>query len=50
VDKSTVYRWLKTGFIVGEQLTPGAHWRIRITDEVSQKVTPEAPERLATTR
>ena len=44
VDKSTVYRWLKIGFITGEQLTPGAPWRIRITDDLHQKVTPEAPE------
>lgn len=43
VDKSTIYRWLQTGFITGQQLTPGAPWRIRITDDLRQKVTPEAP-------
>jgi hypothetical protein len=32
VVPSTVHRWLADGFIPGEQLTPGAPWRIRITD------------------
>jgi excisionase family DNA binding protein len=27
---STIYRWLADGFIAGEQLTPGAPWRIRL--------------------
>lgn len=31
---STLLRWLAAGFIVGEQLTPGAPWRIRMTDEL----------------
>jgi DNA invertase Pin-like site-specific DNA recombinase len=31
---STIHRWLNDGFIAGEQLTPGAPWRIRITDEL----------------
>src|SRR5215469_10114034 len=26
---STIHRWLNDGFIGGEQLTPGAPWRIR---------------------
>ena len=30
VDKTTIYRWLREGFLTGEQLTPGAPWRIRI--------------------
>ncbi|MCA1682006.1 MAG: recombinase family protein, partial [Actinobacteria bacterium] len=29
---STLHRWLGDGFIAGEQLTPGAPWRIRLTD------------------
>lgn len=37
VAPSTVHRWLGEGFIVGEQLTPGAPWRIRITDEVRRR-------------
>ncbi|MDH5615424.1 MAG: recombinase family protein [Acidimicrobiia bacterium] len=44
VDRSTIYRWLKTGFITGQQLTPGAPWRIRITDQLRDKVVPEGPE------
>src|SRR5208283_2203047 len=31
---STVHRWLADGFIPGEQITPGAPWQIRITDEL----------------
>ena len=31
---STLLRWLADGFIAGEQLTPGAPWRIRVTDEL----------------
>jgi DNA invertase Pin-like site-specific DNA recombinase len=34
VAPSTVHRWLLDGFIVGEQITPGAPWRIRMTDEL----------------
>ena len=31
---STLHRWINDGFIAGEQLTPGAPWRIRITPEL----------------
>ena len=31
---STLHRWLNDGFIAGEQVTPGAPWRIRITEEL----------------
>jgi hypothetical protein len=31
---STVHRWLNDGFIRGEQLTPGAPRRIRLTDDI----------------
>jgi DNA invertase Pin-like site-specific DNA recombinase len=37
VAPSTVHRWLADGFIAGEQLTPGAPWRIRITDELKAR-------------
>ena len=37
VDHGTIYRWLRTGFLVGEQLTPGAPWRIRIDQAVRPK-------------
>jgi hypothetical protein len=31
---STLHRWLADGFVAGEQLTLGAPWRIRLTDEI----------------
>ncbi len=31
------------GFIAGEQLTPGAPWRIRVTDELRSQFVDEAP-------
>jgi DNA invertase Pin-like site-specific DNA recombinase len=34
VYPSTVHRWLNDGFTAGEQITPGAPWQIRITDEL----------------
>lgn len=40
---STIHRWLNDGFIAGEQLTPGAPWRIRITDELRGRFLEEAP-------
>jgi DNA invertase Pin-like site-specific DNA recombinase len=43
VVPSTVHRWLLDGFIVGEQLTPGAPWRIQITDELRARFVEEAP-------
>jgi DNA invertase Pin-like site-specific DNA recombinase len=44
VDHSTIYRWLRTGFITGEQLTPGGPWHLRITDELRQCIVPEVPD------
>jgi len=43
VAPSTVHRWLADGFIAGEQITPGAPWRIRITEELQQRFLEEAP-------
>lgn len=43
VDKSTVYRWLRDGFLVGEQLTPGAPWRIRIDAAVRARICEDGP-------
>lgn len=37
VVPSTVHRWLIDGFISGEQITPGAPWQIRITDELRSR-------------
>jgi DNA invertase Pin-like site-specific DNA recombinase/predicted DNA-binding transcriptional regulator AlpA len=44
VAASTVHRWLNDGFIAAEQLTPGAPWRIRITDELRSRFLEQAPE------
>jgi excisionase family DNA binding protein len=44
VGISTIYRWLADGFITGEQLTPGAPWRIRLDDTLRAKVTEHAPQ------
>jgi DNA invertase Pin-like site-specific DNA recombinase/transposase-like protein len=41
---STLHRWLTDGFIGGEQLTPGAPWRIRLTDQLRALFTDEAPD------
>ena len=43
VATSTVHRWLNDGFIDGEQITPGAPWRIRITDAFRPRFMEEAP-------
>jgi len=34
IAPSTIHRLLNDGFIAGEQLTPGAPWRIRLTDDL----------------
>ena len=44
VDKTTIYRWLRDGFITGEQLTPGAPWQIRITPALRGKIRPDATD------
>jgi hypothetical protein len=44
VSKVTIYRWIKEGFIVGEQLTPGGPWHIRIDDAVRSRIVPQVPE------
>ncbi|MBM4083488.1 MAG: recombinase family protein [Planctomycetes bacterium] len=40
---STLHRCLNDGFIAGEQLTPGAPWRIRMTEELRARFVEEAP-------
>jgi DNA invertase Pin-like site-specific DNA recombinase len=40
---STVHRWLNDGFIAGEQITPGAPWRIRVTDDWKNRFVEEPP-------
>ena len=44
VAPSTIHRWLGDGFIVGEQDTPGAPWRIRVTDDLRSRFVEDAPE------
>jgi predicted DNA-binding transcriptional regulator AlpA len=44
VNRVTLYRWLRDGFIIGEQLTPGAPWRIRIDQALKAKIRPDVPE------
>jgi len=44
VAPSTIHRLLNDGVIAGEQLTPGAPWRIRLTDELKARFTAEADE------
>jgi len=41
---STVHRWLLDGFIAGEQITPGAPWRIRMTEELRSRFVEKPPE------
>lgn len=44
VAPSTLHRWLNDGFIAGEQLTPGAPWRIRVTEQLRRRFVEQAPE------
>ena len=44
VVPSTVHRWLLDGFIAGEQITPGAPWRIRMTEELRSRFVEKPPE------
>ena len=44
VSKVTIYRWLREGFIVGQQLTSGGPWHIRIDAATRAKVVPVLPE------
>jgi hypothetical protein len=41
---STLHRWLGDGFIAGEQITPGAPWRIRLTDDIRNLFVDNAPD------
>jgi DNA invertase Pin-like site-specific DNA recombinase len=43
VAPSTLHRWLTEGIVAGEQLTPGAPWQIRITDELRAFLVEDAP-------
>ena len=43
MNTSTIHRWLAEGFIAGEQVTPGAPWQIRITEELRSRIVEKAP-------
>ncbi len=40
---STLHRWLADGFIAGEQITPGAPWRIRVSEEIRERFVETPP-------
>lgn len=44
VAPSTLHRHLNDGIIPGEQITPGAPWRIRMNDELRAHYVEKAPE------
>jgi hypothetical protein len=44
VGKVTIYRWLRDGFITGEQLTRGALWRIRIDQAGQERIVAVVPD------
>jgi hypothetical protein len=44
VAETTIYRWLRAGLLPGEQTTPHAPWRIRLTPEVRSRFVPEVPD------
>jgi DNA invertase Pin-like site-specific DNA recombinase len=44
VVPSTIHRWLIDGFITGEQITPGAPWQIRMTDQLKSRFVEQAPK------
>jgi transposase-like protein len=43
ITASTLYRWLNDGFVPGEQITPGAPWRVRLTGSLRDLVADDAP-------
>jgi hypothetical protein len=44
VSPDTIRRWLRDGLLPGEQTTPAAPWRIRLTDDVRARFVPEIPD------
>lgn len=44
VAPSTIHRLLNDGIIAGEQLTPGAPWRIRLTDDLMARFNGDVGE------
>jgi DNA invertase Pin-like site-specific DNA recombinase len=44
IAPSTLLRWLDDGFVAGEQITPGAPWRIRLTSQLRAMLTDTTPD------
>jgi DNA invertase Pin-like site-specific DNA recombinase len=44
IAPSTLLRWLNDGFVAGEQVTPGAPWRVRLTSELRGMLTDTTPD------
>ena len=44
VSRATVYRWVKQGFLVGEQEVPGAPLRVRLDDRLRERLCERVPE------
>jgi len=44
IAPSTLLRWLNDGFIAGEQVTPGAPWRVRLTSQLRGMLTDSTPD------
>jgi DNA invertase Pin-like site-specific DNA recombinase len=44
IAPSTLHRWIADGFVGGEQITPGAPWQIRVTDDLRAKFMEHPPE------
>jgi hypothetical protein len=45
ITASALYRWLNDGYVPGGQITPGAPWRIRLTDSNRALVRTSADRR-----
>jgi transposase len=43
IAASTLHRWINDGFIAGEQVTPGAPWRIRVNEALRRRLVEDAP-------
>jgi DNA invertase Pin-like site-specific DNA recombinase len=44
IAPSTIHRWLNDGFIAGEQVTPGAPWQIRMTEQLRARFVEDTPQ------
>ena len=44
VSTHTIRRWINTGLLPAEQTTPGAPWRIRLTNDIRARFVPEVPD------